>query len=331
MSQTEDTDAPLMPGLPEIPASEPAPSRRVRLGRILRSVYLAALIAAVVIVAVLNRSEIAELLEDARPAMVVAALLATFPLLALGARIWVTSLQMLGHPVKLPAVVMATTRALPARYVPLKLSFSVGRVALLRAGGMALGPLMATAALEMAISAAVALGLGTALLGISGALPGGLAWPTAALAVAAVGASPAVGGKILAFLAARRSITLTMTWAGYFRLLAAATVYWAWACGAFVLYMRAFPAADSYGILEMSGAFMVAWAVGFLAVFAPQGFGVSELSLTAMLPNEEVAGIAMAVVFGGYRLVQLARDMAAASIAEVIATRRARRGSPPSG
>ena len=310
-------------------APDAKPSRRVRLVRLLRSAYLAGLIVAVAVAAAVKRSEIAELLEGARPAMVAAALAATFPLILLGANIWRVSLRMMGHPASMGTVAVATSRALPARYVPLKLSFSVGRVALLRSAGLPLGPLTATAGLEMAISAAVALGLGTALLGASGALPGGLAWPAAVLAAAALGASPAVGGRVLAWLAARRSVTLTMTWPGYFRLLAATALYWAWACGAFALYMRAFPAADAYGLAEMSGAFMVAWAVGFLAVFAPQGFGVSELSLIALLPADE--GIAMAVIVGGYRLVQLARDMAAATLAEVIATGRARRGSARSG
>lgn len=317
---------------PEAPdGPESAPGRRVRLARMARSAYLAALITAVLVLAAAKRSEIADLLGDARPTMVAAALAATFPLIALGSRIWVVSLRMMGHPAALDTVVMATSRALPARYLPLKLSFSVGRVALLRASGLALEPLMAAAGLEMAVSAAIALGLGTALLGFSGALPGGLVWPSAVLALAVVGASPAVGGRVLAWLASRRSVALTLTWRGYLGLLVAATAYWVWACGAFLLYMRAFPSADSYTLLELSGAFMVSWAVGLLAVFAPQGFGVSELSLVALLPDHGVEGLALAVVVGGYRLVQLARDMTASTAAEVISTRRVRRGSPPSG
>ena len=282
------------------------------------------------VVAAVKRAEIAELLEGVRGTRllwVAAALAATFLLIVLGARIWVLSLQMMGVPVRLGTVVAATSRALPTRYLPIKLSFSVGRVALLRAAGLALGPLMATAGLEMAISGAIALGLGTALLGLAGTIPGGLAWPAAVLAATLVGASPAVGGRVLAWLASRRSVSVKMTWDGYLRLLAATAAYWAGACGAFVLYMQAFPAADGYGVLEMSGAFMVAWAVGFLAVFAPQGIGVAELSLIALLPDAE--GVAMAVVLGGYRLVQLVRDLAAAVAAEVIATRRVRRGSAP--
>ena len=316
---------------PPSPTPAATPGRRARLTRILRSAYLVALVAAAVVVTVVKRAEMADLLEGARPLMVAAALAATFVLIALSARIWVLSLRMLGHPVPLREIVLATSRALPARYVPLKLTFSIGRAALLRARGVALGPLMATAGLELVISAAVALGLGTTLLGAAGILPGGWAWPAAVLVTTTVGASPAVGGRVMAHLAARRGVALAMTWSGYLRLLAAATAYWVWASAAFVLYMRAFPAADSNGAIEMAGAFMVSSAIGFIAVFAPQGFGVAELSLAALLPNDDVDGIAMAVVFGGYRLVQLVRDMVAATAGEVISTRRARRGSRPTG
>ncbi len=322
VSQTADLTA---------PGQAVAPTTRIRLTRLLRALYLVALLVAVAVIAIVNRSEIAGLLEGSRPLLVAAALVATFPLIALGSRIWVTALRMLGHEIASSTVMLATSRALPARYVPLKLSFSVGRVALLRTSGVPLAPLMATAGLEMAISVAVAGGFGLALLGASGTLPGGTVWTVPVLVATVIGASPAVGGKVMAWLAARRSVPLTLTWRGYAGLMLATTCYWAWACLAFVLYVRAFPGADSFSVLQLSGAFMVSWAVGFLAVFAPQGFGVAEASLVALLATDETETLALAVVFGGYRAVQLIRDVTASPIAEVISMRRARQGSPQSG
>ena len=72
------------------------------------------------------------------------------------------------------------------------------------------------------------------------------------------------------------------------------------------------------------GAFTVAWAVGFLTVLAPQCFGVAEVSLVALLAGAGDTGVALTLVFGGCRLVQLTRDVLAASAAEVIATRLVR-------
>ena len=54
---------------------------------------------------------------------------------------------------------------------------------------------------------------------------------------------------------------------------------------------------------------------------------MAELSLVALLAaSDDNTGIALAVVFGGYRLVQAARDMLAATAAEITAKRLARRG-----
>ncbi len=302
------------------------------MARLARGAYIAALGAAIVWLAVARGAEVADLLERARPLPIAAALAATFVLIGLSARFWVQGLRMLGHRPRLSEVALATARVLPARYIPLGVSFAAARIALLRARGIELAPLMTTAALETVMRPTVALTMGTALLAVSGGTAGSLSWPVTALAVAAVAATAVAGGKALGWLAARRGITLTITWNGYARLVLAEASYWAWASMTFVLYLRAFPSADEFGALQTAGAFMVAWALGFLAVFAPQGIGVAEISLVGLLAaGDDESGIAMAAVFAGYRLVQVARDILATASAEVIAKRRARRGSAPTG
>lgn len=314
------------------PADRADQARGRRAASVARAAYLVALAAAIVWLAASHRDDVADLLDEARPERVAAALVATFGLILLTARFWVLSLRMLGHDASLLTVATATARALPARYVPAGVTFPAARVALLRAQGLKLAPLTVSAALEMVVRPAVALALGMALLALSGSLDAGLAWAAAAVAVLAVAASPAIGGRVLARLAARRGVSLAVTWSGLARLAATEALYWAWAAATFVLYLRAFPAADGFGLLHAGGAFMVAWAVGFLAVFAPQGLGVAEVSLVGLLAaGDDGAGIALAVLFAGYRLVQLARDVLAASAAEIISKRRARRGSAPTG
>ena len=306
--------------------------RAASIARVARAVYLVALAAAIVWLAASRRDDVADLLEEVRPERVSAALVATFGMILLTARFWVLSLRMLGHDASFRTVATATARALPARYVPVGVTFPAVRVALLRAQGLKLAPLTVSAALEMVVRPAVALTLGMALLALSDSLDAGLAWAAAAVAVLATAASPAIGGRVLSRLTARRGVSLTVTWSGLARLAATEALYWTWAAATFVLYLRAFPAADGFGLLHASGAFMVAWAVGFLAVFAPQGLGVAEVSLVGLLAaGDDGAGIALAVLFAGYRLVQLARDALAASTAEIISRRGARRGSAPTG
>lgn len=307
-------------------------AKRARAASMARAVYLVALVAAVVWLATSRRDDVVDLLEEARLERVAAALVATFGLILLTARFWVLSLRMLGHDASFRTVATATARALPARYIGAGVTFPAARIALLRAQGLKLAPLTVSAALEMVVRPAVALTLGLALLALSGSLDAGLAWAAAVVAVLAVAASPAVGGRVLDRLAARRGVSLTVTWNGLARLAATEALYWVWASATFVLYLRAFPAADGFGLLHAGGAFMVAWAVGFLAVFAPQGLGVAELSLVGLLAaGDDGTGIAVTVLFAGYRLVQLARDVLAAAAAEIISRRRARPGSAPTG
>ena len=296
----------------------------------MRGVYLAGLAAAVVWLVAARGGEAAELLEEARPLPIAAALAATFVFIGWMARFWAVSLRMLGHEASLWEAVLATGRALPARYIPGGVTFPAARIALLRARGFAVAPLTVTAVLEMAFHPAVALTLGMALLALSGDVPGSLAWAAVAVTVTAAAASPAAGGRLLTRLAARRGVSLAITWSGYAQLAATEAAYWAWAAATFVLYLRAFPAADGFGSLHLAGAFMVAWTLGFLAVFAPQGLGVTELSLVGLLAaGDDGTGLALAILFGGYRLLLAARDVLAAGAAEVIARRRARRGSGP--
>ena len=306
-------------------------SRWARAVRIARRVYLMALGVAIVWLASTHHEQVMELLEGARPGLIAAALMASFGLILLNSALWHSGLLMLGHRVALQETVLATARSLPARYVPLGVTYALGRMALLRGAGVPLAPLAITAGTEMALSASVALALGVALLGATGALPGGAAWTIAAAVAAAVAASPVAGGRAVNHLLARRGARFAIAWRDYTRVLAVAVAYWLWAAGTFMLYLRAFPAADGLATVETAGAFMVAWAIGFLTVLAPQGLGVAELSLVAILASDEHGGVAIAALFAGYRIVLIARDVLATGASEVIASRRVRRGSEPTG
>lgn len=301
--------------------------------KILRIVYLLGLAIVIGWIVGSEWSEVVELVAGARPGLVAASLAASFGLILVGAWFWVVSLRTQGYrapqPGVLGAALLATSRSLLARYVPGSVWFAVGRVGLLHAAGLPIGPLSATAILEMATSLTVVLICGLAVLSLSGGIPGGAAW----MVVPAVGliaaTSPALGGRVVTWWAARRGVVFSLTWRGYLKLVGINLVFWGWSALTFVLYLRSFPVADPYRTVLVVGGFLLTWGIGFLAPFAPQGIGVFEVGMATVLRAEEVVG--MAVVLGGYRLVLLARDVIATSVAELIATRTALRGSGRKG
>lgn len=298
-----------------------------RLLKILRIAYLAGLAALIGWVARTEWDAVLTLLGGARPGLIVASLVSSFALIFIGAWFWTVSLRIQVHGLDAPRLLTKTTvaasRSLLARYVPGSVWFAVGRVALLRNAGLPVGPLSATAILEMATSLTVVLMSGLAVLGLSGGIPGGAAWMVFVALALIVATAPGGGGRVMAWLAARRGIELALDWRGYLRLIGINVVFWGWSAVTFLLYLRAFPAADEFRTLLVVGGFLLTWGIGFLAPFAPQGIGVFELSMATVLQAEGIAPTV--VVLGGYRLVLLARDFIATSTAELIATRQALR------
>ena len=74
--------------------------------------------------------------------------------------------------------------------------------------------------------------------------------------------------------------------------------------------------------LDTVGAFGVSWGAGFIALFAPQGLGVFEGTLVAVMDW----GAEAVLLVAGFRAVLLVRDLLLTVAAEVVA-RRGRSGS----
>lgn len=305
--------------------------------RVGRLVYMAVLFGFVAVMAILKRSEVADLLSGTRPSWILASLAGSFGLVWVGSAFWALALKELGSPVPLGEVVLATARAMPARYLPMGAGLAIGRAAILRSStGAGSVHLVATALLETAVSVTVALTLGIAVLAASGILPGSAFWAAALLALLAAGVSQLSDAAVKKVAEPRFGVALRIGWSGRFGIAGVSAAYWACNAATFLLYLRAFPAADGIEALEAAGAFMASWAVGFLAVFAFQGIGVVEWGLIALLPVELMAAdaahpVALGVVFGGYRLVHMARDGVVAVAGSLIAMRRARGGSARTG
>ena len=300
-----------------------------RLLKWLRIAYLSLLAVAVPVVVLARRDEVADLLGDlagARHVLVAASFATGIVLIALTAYFWLVSLRLLGQRPLFRDLTVTAARSMPARYVPLMVTFAVSRVALMQRRGVPAAPLALTAALEMAVSLAVSVAYGLVLLGWAGGLPGGLAIPIVAAVGMIVAASPSVAGRVVAAVARRRGLDSLVpvsgfTWLGYLHMIAASACYWTGAAAVFCLYIRAFETADGFSTARLAGAFVLAWGgLRFLSVIAPQGIGVVEVTVPSLLGAADP--LALGILIFGFRLVLLLRDLLAAAVSELLAARR---------
>ncbi|HJP24933.1 MAG TPA: hypothetical protein QGG16_06370, partial [Acidimicrobiales bacterium] len=220
-------------------------------------------------------------------------------------------------------VLHASARALLARYLPGGIWYAAGRAALLRHHGIS-APASATAGgLELALGAPVAVVVGTVLLAAAGEAPAWMAVVAVLALVAVVGLGGATIGRLVTHRVRRRGgeaaavpgiptlARLTAVLVGYW--LAIGTLFWA--------YLEVV-GSTTIAWLDTVGAFGVSWGAGFIALFAPQGLGVFEGTLVAVMDW----GAEAVLLVAGFRAVLLVRDLLVTVVAEVVA-RRGRSGS----
>ncbi len=272
-----------------------------------------------------RRDELGALLADARPGFLLVALALGLGNLGINAVMWRTALHALDQPTSFGTVMSATARSVPARYVPGSVWFAVGRAALLRKDGVSTRAVTTVAVLESALSLVVAVGFGAVLLLANGRGPdAGWVIGVACVGLAAA-ASPPVVNRLLAVVARRRGGDAPhLSWRSHLELLGVLVGFWIWSATTFVVYLLAFPGVRVGAPAEVAGSFMLAWGVGFLAPFAPQGAGVFEVTVAALLTGGGVA--AVAVVVGGFRALMAVRDALAFGVSSLS---RARRQPPP--
>lgn len=313
-------------------AAEPASSSAAQGGsrrpwlRAARLVYLGVLGVVVAWLLVDRSDELVRLAVGARPGLLVLALAVGFVQLGLNAAFWNASLRSLGQHAGFGAVLDASTRSLLARYIPGSVWYAVGRSVVLARAGVAKRALGTVAVIEISLSIVVGTGIGVGILLATGRLPGGLGWLAAWVTACLVVSSPPVINRGLALVARRRGgPVVRIPWSRYPVLLGWMAGFWVSAATMFTVYLHAFPAAVTRPPLEVAGSFMVAWVVGALALFAPQGIGVFEAAVAALLATDGVAGVA--VVVAGYRALTLVRDVIALGVGELSRSVRARQAS----
>ena len=275
--------------------------------------YVLALVVAAAGVLVLQHDRIADLVDDARPLPLVAALALGLVSLGQSAFLWTRGLTGLGFGRPVGGVLEATVASVPARYLPGSIWYSAGRITHLRRSGTPGVPLAIVAVLETLLSFLVAVSLGLAALVVAGTSGTGVRvvlLAAVALAMAAA-ASPWVLNPAVRWAARRRGIAHvpTLRWAVEAELCVHLVAFWITSAAAFVLYLSAFPGVDAPDVIGTAGGFLLGWAAGFIAVFAPQGAGVFETAVAGTLHGAPLASLALLV--GGYRAVTAVRDVLA--------------------
>lgn len=193
---------------------------------------------------------------------------------------------------------------LPAKYLPGGIWHSVGRGGDYYALGHAPAKVGLYFLVENVLLVATTIGLGAALS--YGLIPvEGLRAQVSYLAVGAI-------AILVAFPFGLRLAGKTdgpFPLVAYVSALLALALYWALLGLTFAVYVAAFPGFENArSLTETAGIFVFSWSIGYLALFAPQGIGVSDVIAGYLLSGGNLEGKILTLMLG-FRLVGLVADI----------------------
>lgn len=192
---------------------------------------------------------------------------------------------------------------LPARYLPGGIWHTVSRMADLHRMGFDRASLSRLVVMENTIPVGAAAIIGGTCIAATGA-------PGIGIPAMAVGAAMLVVVPLVLryrHLGGVQPVALPT----YVPALFVMTLFWSVAGLAFTCYWSAYPAtAGDASMTRIAGTYLLAWAAGFVSVFAPQGAGVFEV-VAGMLLKGALPLAGTALVVAGFRLVILVADLAA--------------------
>ena len=188
---------------------------------------------------------------------------------------------------------------LPARYIPGGIWQTVSRVVDLQECGVTRAQLSVLVAMENIAPLAVVLAFGSLCALVAGREQAPVLFILAAGVLAALA---------LPWALRRFFPSAALPLRSYLLALGSILAFWALAASAFVLYWAAFPSLQSqYGTASLFASYLLAWAAGFVAVFAPQGVGVFEV-VAGLLLDGTLPLAGMAVMIAGFRASTLVGD-----------------------
>lgn len=106
------------------------------------------------------------------------------------------------------------------------------------------------------------------------------------------------------------------------KVIVSATLFWIAAATAFCAYWTAVVGLGETDVLRVAACYLLSWAAGFVAVFAPQGLGVFEWVAAHLLQSAQPSSVIVTAI-AGFRLVAIAGDMSAWGIGLMISHTKA--------
>jgi hypothetical protein len=86
-------------------------------------------------------------------------------------------------------------------------------------------------------------------------------------------------------------------------------IVWILAGTSFWFYITGYQMhSEDYSFFELAGTYIYSWAIGFIAIFSPQGLGVTEFVASSILSFDEEIDVYLILIFG-FRLVIICADM----------------------
>lgn len=256
------------------------------------------------------RGELGAIIAQARTWPLLTAMLAWAALNLLVPAISMAWLRGLGTPFGYRILLRIHLDRLPARYLPGGIWHTVTRFMDLFSLGADRNRLTALALLENLAPPALALVLAGVCLGLTGRYP-----PSLVALLVLGGAGLAVSPLLILRLWMRSLPTPPPARSG--AAFAGLALFWVIASFAFATYWSAFPSERvAGGLPEVAGAYLLGWAVGFAAVFAPQGIGVFEAMVTWLL-GDVLPFASLVLLVAGFRAVTIAGDLLAYLLSRV--------------
>ncbi len=273
--------------------------------RVAKRVFLPIALAFLVYFAWESREILGDVIRSARPHNLVLAVLAWTLMHALSPLFSMLIFRARNVSMSYETAARIHIGNLPARYIPGGIWHTLGRIASFREMGIANRDISIFVFLENTLAACLAFLIGGSLVAGTRGLDG---WGQTGALCAAGGAAVMLASPfILSFRIIKGDKRFPIT--PLVTITAVTTISWCVAAIAFVVYVSAFPAlALQASPLEIAGAYLFSWGVGFISLVAPQGLGVFEV-VAADLIRGAGTFMSVAALLAGFRLVILAADL----------------------
>ena len=251
-----------------------------------------------------SRETLLTVIRDAQPLYLASAFLAWIVLHFVAPVLATLILNACGSPVTYRFSFKTHAGRLPARYLPGGIWHTVGRMVDFHGEGIKPSHLTVLVFLEIMLPAAVTLTYGGLFVLYARGFVG---WGQ----VAAFGPLGGILALVVSYLFLNRQTFRSarpMPLGTYIKCIAVVSFFWLIATTSFISYLTAFPTAmGASPLLDVAGAYLFSWGIGYISLFAPQGIGVFEAVAGNMLVTPMSFG-EMAALIAGFRIISLVAD-----------------------